>query len=374
MNILEQVAERCKDSIGEFEHRAVFFIPSESYCAATITIIEGLYKLGFKIYVPYKRNINSWFCDIVTADPVEFLEENPIDFAISNLHWGTRWDYYERLGLLNHTKVLLDGDDSRNGLNWFERYNGWCAVYKRRPDEETCARLLQPYRWMEPLGNYWPDVVFSSQKAPQDDAAVYLPFGIHSQYMNSRQCVQFDKRSIDFVNVPGDGPKRIKMTNFLNQYGEMIPGVLHNAPIRGSASVPSAIAHLAPHDKNIHSYHRWASYADYHTVLGNSKVFIYPGVFDFPQWDSKRQWEAYANGCLVLYERPTVDMSSYPVTELYEDGVFDSHYELIDKCKYLYSNPELLERIQETVVCSALFHFSPAQLALRFLYYVKEST
>ena len=43
----------------------ILFIGSESYDGPTITIIEGLYNLGYKIFVYKKSNINSWFCNSI---------------------------------------------------------------------------------------------------------------------------------------------------------------------------------------------------------------------------------------------------------------------------------------------------------------------
>ena len=54
--------------------KEVLFIGSESYDGPTITIIEGLYKLGYKIYVYKKTNINSWFCNII-IDSLDNIED-----------------------------------------------------------------------------------------------------------------------------------------------------------------------------------------------------------------------------------------------------------------------------------------------------------
>jgi hypothetical protein len=65
MSILEDTYQKTKKIEENFKHKKVLFIGSESYDRATITIIEGLYKLGFEIFVYKKLNINSWFCNTI---------------------------------------------------------------------------------------------------------------------------------------------------------------------------------------------------------------------------------------------------------------------------------------------------------------------
>jgi hypothetical protein len=125
-------------------------------------------------------------------------------------------------------------------------------------------------------------------------------------------------------------------------------------------------------DRNIHSWHRWVHYSSYYETMGRTKILIYPGVFDFPQWDSKRQWEAHASGCLVMYEQPTVDMSSYPVTELVPFAVYNDYDEMVDKCNWLLANPEELEAMRLMQMWTAT-RFSSEALARRLLWYVKEA-
>ena len=52
--ILEEIYKQNLNIEHKFKYKKILFIGSESYDAATITIIEGLYKLGFEILV-YKK-------------------------------------------------------------------------------------------------------------------------------------------------------------------------------------------------------------------------------------------------------------------------------------------------------------------------------
>ena len=372
---LQRVYERSMGAESEYEHKKILFIPSESYCAATIAIIEGLFSLGFKIYVPYKSNINSWFCDRVLESPQEWLKKNRIDFVLSNLHWGTRWDYYAawREELKDCPRVLLDGDDSRHGQDWLTRYEGWNSVYSARPDDEIAKLPFQPHRWMEDLHGYNPHHVFSSQKAPQDNC-FYLPFGILSQYTEWRYHIDAPgDRDIDFAAIPGDGPKRIRLNSFLQAQGHRIHGVLQKDAVKGFWVVDDKIMPACNNDPNIHSWHRWRLYPYYYHTLARSMALIYPGVFDFPQWDSKRQWEAYAAGCMVIYERPTIDMSSYPVTELSPPSVYDTYDELVEKCNWLADHPALFKKMRVRISNNAMRYFNSGALARRFLHILKEN-
>jgi hypothetical protein len=369
-DVLDQVYRESMFSEERFEHKRVLFIPSESYCAATITIIQGLEELGFEICVPFRPNINSWFCNKVVAS--QDLAGVKADFIISNLHWGTRWDYYRRFGLMDRVKVLIDGDDSRHGLDWKARYDGWCSVYRDRPSDGICALRQQPYRWMEPLGEYEPDIVFSSQKAPSDTESIYLPFGMRREYMALRQ---YGHREIDFANVPGDGPKRIELTRFLAVNRGRMPGELHNTGVKGIWSTFGGddIFESCKTDPNVHSWARWRMYNAYIRLLNDTRCLIYPGVFDFPQWHSKREFEALALGCLVMMARPTIDMSSYPMTELCEFAVYDSLDEMVDKCNWLHGHNKEFEEYGAFAYVYAETYFSPITLARRFLRYVREA-
>ena len=127
-----------------------------------ITVLQGLKELGWRVFTIGKPNINSWFVNEVIEDPgkVKF------DFVLSNLHWGNRWDYYDKFKLHGRLKVLIDGCDNRARHTWQDKYKFYCKKYKGRgrPAPDVLARDVQPHRWMEPLGDYKPDVMFTSQK------------------------------------------------------------------------------------------------------------------------------------------------------------------------------------------------------------------
>ena len=101
-----------------------FYLPSESYDATTIGIIEGLNELNFEILVYKKENINFWFCNKI-IDSLENIEDE-VDFVLSNLHWGTRWSYYK---LLKHkvSYILIDGDDRL----YYDNFSDWKNKYKK---------------------------------------------------------------------------------------------------------------------------------------------------------------------------------------------------------------------------------------------------
>jgi hypothetical protein len=200
--VIEEVYNRSLGAEDGFKNKKVLFIPSESYCGATITIIEGLHNLGFEIVVPFKSNINSWFCETV-VDPYDWLHNgNRPDFVVSNLHWGTRWDYYDQFGLGEFFKVLLDGDDSRHGLDWKQRYWGWMKVYGSLGGSPPPLPSQSPRRVMFPLRGYEPDLAFSSQKAPTDFDSVYLPYGIQDVYVeHSRSAGPVSHRPLDVLNI-----------------------------------------------------------------------------------------------------------------------------------------------------------------------------
>ena len=87
MSKLEEIYLKCLNIENKYSKKQILYIGSESYDSATITIIEGLSKFGFKILVYKKKNINSWFCNQI-IDSLDNIENN-IDFVLSNLHWGT---------------------------------------------------------------------------------------------------------------------------------------------------------------------------------------------------------------------------------------------------------------------------------------------
>jgi hypothetical protein len=224
---------------------------------------------------------------------------------------------------------------------------------------------------MVPLGDYSPDIRFVSQKAYGDEAH-YLPFGINLNYLQFAQGKSTNQRTIDFTNIPSRaGTERLKLTEFLQTHH--LPGRVHNDYAIGNKTLPPALKHVGQ-DANIHSYHRWTTSIEYYRVLNDTKVYIEPGVFaDRPHWDSKRPWEALASGCFVLFHKPPVDMEQYSVTELCGDfSIFDTFEEMIEKCHYLYNNPNQLDKLRLEVEQKALEHFTPVPLAKYFLRCTKE--
>jgi hypothetical protein len=377
---LQRIYDESRDSEKHFAHKSILFIGSESYDAPTITVLQGLQQLGFTIYTLKKPNINSWFCNKV----VETVNHLCFDFVLSNLHWGTRWSHYERYNLGSYLEVLIDGDDNHglyrdyphldwnigNGQeHWREKYRRYAWKYACDPPEALKDMELQPYRWVEPLGDYKPDVVFTSQKVPGDSLSFYLPFGIHEQYRGLYEGRPTSERDIDFAHIPGPGVKRMRMERLMRFLARcrLLPGVVYTHEVRGEETAPDEIESLVAEDRNVHSYHRWAMSKAYFRVLNRTKVLVYPGLYHYPQWDSKRAWEAYASGCLVLLAKPEIDMSEYPVTEVCDFAVFDSHLEFVKKCRFLYSRPSFLDKLRLAAVERAWEYFSPVPIARYFL-------
>lgn len=366
MNSLHETWRACQGSEDKFKNKSVLFIGSESYDAPTITVIQGLRQLGFTIYTLNKPNINSWFCNRV----VESVDHLRFDFVLSCLHWGTRWSYYEQCKLCSYPKVLIDGDDNRKERNWREKYTRYARTYVYDPVEVLKDMDLHPYRWVEPLGDYDPDVVFTSQKVPGDNSSFYLPFGIHEEYTAFYEGRSTFDRHIDFAHIPGPGTKRKRMERLiriLTRY-RLHPGVVHSRKVRGGEVASHEIKELIAKDHNIHSYHRWVMHKAYFRVLNRSKILIYPGVNDGPWWDSKRPWEAYASGCLVMLARPTIDVSEYPITEICDYAVFRSHLAVVEKCLFLYLRTSFLDKLRLITLERAWKYFSPIAIARYFLY------
>jgi len=371
MNILDRTLRKSKDAEKAFKHKALLFIPSESYDAATITMLQGLHQLGFQVYTYRKPNINSWWCNQVVNSIPPWLK---FDFVLSNMHWGTQWHLYNELKLNKYLKVLIDGCDNRAHHTWRDKYDFYCKKYqgRTRPTDDVLMKTVQPYRWMEPLDGYEPDVVFTSQKNPGDEETIYLPFGIHEQYRLFSEERAGADRTVDFANIPGPHQKRIDLTKFLDKNADRLPGTIHNAKVEGGPWYPLGLEATIVADRNIHSYHRWACHRNYFRLLNRTKVLLYPGVRgDTPHWDSKRPWEAYASGCLVMVEKPPIDMSEYPITELCPLAVWNSLDEMVDKCRYFHSHPGWTEQHRLRAVGGALRHFTPVPIAKYYLWRLK---
>jgi hypothetical protein len=365
--VLEEVYRESHSSERFFKHKAILLIPSESYEAPVITVIEGLCKLGFTIYTIKKPNINSWFCNKVIGDP----NKEKFDFVVSGLHWGTRWSYYDNYKLHRYLKVLIDGCDNPGLKNWKEKYALYSSSYTSNPGEEIKELAIMPYRWTEPLNGYKPDIVFTSQKNFGDKESIYLPFGIRDQYKTFFEGREGKDRDIDFTHISGGGGARKRTYRLIKAFTflKIIPGKVFNGSIKGDELVPEQIKHYVFQDKNVHSYWRWAKSRRYFTLLNRTKVFIYPGVQQSPTswWDSERPWEAYASGCLVLLKNPTVDVSQYPITEISEFSVYNFTVEMVEKCRFLYKNQSFLEQTRLLAFERAIKYFSSVSIANYFL-------
>lgn len=370
MSKLDAVYKQCQGSERYFKHRAILFIGSESYDAPAITVLQGLHKLGFMIYTLKRPNINSWFYNRV----VNSVDQLRFDFVLSNLHWGTRWSYYERYKLWSYPKVLIDGDDNHGKESWKAKYARYVRSYVYDPPEALKDMELHPFRWVEPLGDYKPDVVFTAQKVPGDSTTFYLPFGIHEQYMEFNESKATHERDIDFAHIPGPGARRRREERWIRRLSlcKLLPGRIHNRPARGEEVAPEEIREYVAEDNNVHSYHRWAMSKVYFRMLNRTKVLIYPGVSDSAWWDSKRPWEAYASGCLVLLRKPTINMLEYPATEICKFAVYDSPVEFVAKCWDLYLRPSFLDKLRLKAVKRAWKYFSPVPIASYFLARVAE--
>lgn len=313
------------------------------------------------MFVIGKPNISSWFVNEVIEDP----NKVKFDFVLSNLHWGNRWDYYDKFTLHGCFKVLIDGCDNRNMRNWEQKYDFYYKKYGRLGKDVT-KRELQPWRWMNPLHGYKPDIVFTSQK-PFGSQTFYLPFGIRREYLRGAEGKTGRDRRIDFAHFLGPGSGRQRLTDFLDR--TRLPGRIHNGKVLGQAIVPKKFRRFVEADNNVHSWHRWVQFRSYYQKLNDTKVLIYPNVYaERAHWDSMRIWEAYASGCLVMLEKPNVDMSEYPVTELCKEAQYMDLRDLVGKCRRLYSNQGRLEQLRLQAVEGALRYFSPVSLARLFLW------
>lgn len=365
MQTLKSIYNESKDSEKYFTHKNILFVGSESYDAPTITVLQGLSQLGFRICTIKKPNINSWFCNQVVEDVCHLK----FDFVLSNLHWGTRWSYYRKYNLAGYPKVLINGDDDLNQGDWRKKYSHYTTQYVCDPPESVRDLNLMPYRWVESLCDYQPDIVFTAQKQLDDSHSIYSPFGIHEQYKTLYQGKSTSERKIDFAHIPGPGKRRKSMKNLINLFHRLkiVPGCIHNSHVTGEKLIPDVIRDYVMNDVNVHSYHRWVMRKSYFEVLNNSKVLIYPGIDKWPFWDSKRLWEAYASGCLVLVARPCIDVKDYPVTEVCEYAVYDSVLEFISKCRHLYKHPDSLDELRVKAVQRSWKYFSPRPIARYFL-------
>jgi len=368
---LENIFRNCKNSERFFRYKKILFIGSESYDAPTITVLEGLDELGFEIYSIRKPNINSWFCNRIIENPRNFK----FDFVLSNLHWGTRWSYYGKYKLKNCLKVLIDGDDSPNLGTWKEKFEYYKKIYVLDPSEDIKMKRIAPYRWVEEMGDYKPDIVFTAQKQFNDKETFYIPFGIHREYSIPFENKSTKEREIDFCHIDGPGIKR-KAMKFLLKFASLsriLPGKVFNGFARGEKRIAERISNFVLGDKNdICGWRRWTLDKSYFKILNNSKILIYPGIDNYPFWDSKRPWEAYASGCLVLMEKPCIDVSEYPITEICDFAIYNSLFEFIEKARYLVKNQQFLDNLRKESFEKAKRYFTPKPITRYFLQKTKE--
>lgn len=366
-DILEKIYQESLGSEQAFVNKKVLFIGSQSYDAPAITVIEGLAELGFEIYTIKKPNINSWFCNKVIDDPSQYT----FDFVLGSLHWGTRWSYYKKYNLDGYLKVLIDGDDNLDWKTWRDKYEHYLKHYKHNPSEEIRQSDPAPYRWVEDLDGYEPDIVFTAQKQFGDTESFYLPFGIHKQYFSVSENKLLNQREFDFTHIPGPGLYRDRMIKLLKicRRLKLIKGKISNDSAfgRGNEIMPDPIRQNIIDDYNVHSYHRWILDKVYFNLLNNSKVLVYPGIDRWPIWESKRPWEAYASGCLVLMSKPRTDVAEYPLTEICPYAVYGSYPEFIKKCRYLQKNSAALDTYRIEACRRAKKYFTAKPIANYFL-------
>ena len=363
MTHLEDVYQHSLNSERHFEHKRILWIGSESYVAAAITVLQGLDTLGFEIVTIGKPNINSWWCNKVIDDPTEL----DFDFVLSATHWGTRWSYYDRFKLDDYPKVLIDGDDVKANETWRERHAHYVEKYVFHPMRKAKEREVSPFRWIEPLGDYQPDILFELN--PQ--GGHYLPAGIHHGYVKMAKGKSTEQRNIDFCHIPGPGIWRDAMRDLMDL--SVVPGVIHNRRVRGKPVYDTAIEEWVEKDRkrdqkgNIHSWHRWVCWSEFYEILNDSKVLIHPGIDHWPFWDCKRPYEGWASGCLVAMSQPCSDVSDYPLTEVWPDAVYDSHEQLFDRARYWYAHPDELDRARCESYERAMKYFTPEPVARYFL-------
>jgi len=379
--LLEEIYQKTLNIENKFTKKKVLFIPTESYDDPSITIIEGLHKLGFQILVYKKSNINSWFCNII-IDNLDNIEDK-IDFVISNIHWGTRWSLYEQL-YHKVPYILIDGEDR---LHDWSKHKHWkrsswrdtieCREkkYKRNPPENIKDKDLSPYRWIENVGNYKPDIIFKSQKYKINNDCIYLPFGIKDHYFDYNQNKKLDEREIDICHIGGKcGEYRKIMTEYMNKYDNKNNFNIFNNLAYGDMECDIKIKKYIDTDKNVHSWHRWRFCKNYSNTLNNSKILINHGLDKYyaPGWDSKRLWEALANGAFVLYYKQVdFDNSEYPIEEICKYCKYSNMDELKEKFEYLLSNKKLLDNYRLKFIENGKKYYNSETITRYFLWNIK---
>lgn len=372
--VLENTFKKTLNIETEFKKKKILFIPSESYDATTIGIIEGLNDLKFEILVYKKENINSWFCNKVihSLDKIE----DQIDFVLSNLHWGTRWSYYK---LLKHKVpyILIDGDDRIHGDNisdWRNKYKNYLKNYKMTT-EEIKNKVLSPFRWMEKMENYKPDIVFFGQKYKINKNSIFLPTSISNNYLKYFKEKKKYKKIYDVTNIPGPGDYRSEITSLVNNTcAKKLKLNIWNEKIYGKMLVSDKIQFFCRNDNNVHSWHRWKICKDYQEKLMSSKILIVPPVdkYNAPGGIGiKRVTEGLAAGCFVLFhQQPDFDDRSYPIEELcsFSKFKFSDYNECISKILDLLQNPKKLEFYKNEMFKKSMKYYTSVPITRYFLW------
>ena len=375
MNNLENTYNKCLNIENKFTKKKILFIPSESYDVCTIGIIEGLNKLGFEILVYKKNNINSWFCNkiIYNLDNIE----DSIDFVLSNLHWGTRWTLYNKLKH-NVPYILIDGDDRIHGnniSNWKDKYNNYIKNYKLNPSDEIKNKEISPYRWMEQMNDYKPDLIFMANKYKINKNCLYLPTCIldnYIKYLDNNNNININNKKYDIIHIPGPGEYRHNLKKIINIYLKKYN--IFNENIYGEKQLDERIKDYCDLDNNIHSWHRWNFNKKYCDILKNSKINIISPVdkYNAPGGVGiKRITEALMSGSYILYhQQPDVDDSNYSYENIcnYCKFEFENYNEMIQKCDYLLNNPEILKNKQKKMYENTLKYFTSVPITRYFLY------
>lgn len=344
--------------------KKILFIGCESYDASSITILEGLKKLGFTIEV-LKSNINSWFCESI-VDNIS----GEYDFCLTNVQWGIRWDLINSLPR-EIPRVMIDSSDAPNGNTTWKRKLAVCG--DGPPPPEDLSQELFDYRWTLDYGNYKPDVIFTSQKQyeQREYQDIYFPFGILDSYLGYGH-KNFEGRNTDFAHISGPGSKRAEADNLMAS--KTIRGNNFYGKVYGKRQFPEKIERVGniDYEKNVHSYHRWSNNEEYFQKLLDTKCIIYNGVDNWPFWDSKRPWESLACGCYLLFTKPSIDISEYPLWECDDFSLCNNLYELRDKANYLFENQDEFKQRTEKMTSNAVKYFNSETLARYFLLRMKK--
>ena len=73
-------------------------------------------------------------------------------------------------------------------------------------------------------------------------------------------------------------------------------------------------------------------------------------------------------------EKPCIDVSEYPITEICPFAVYNFYLEFIRKCRFLYKNQNFLDKIRKESIEKAKKYFTSKPIANYFLQKIKEKT